>query len=92
MNEAPLICRRCAAVLEPGKGDFYVINIEALADPTPPTITQEDLERDIAGEIERLLEAMRDLSEQEALDQVYRRMAFFLCGACYRQWIEDPTG
>jgi hypothetical protein len=92
MNKSPLLCHRCAAELEPGKGEFYVVRIEAFADPTPPTITEEDLKRDIVGEIERLIEAMRDLSEQEALDQVYRRMTVYLCNACYRQWIESPTG
>jgi len=69
-----------------------VVRIEAFADPTPPNITKEDLERDIVGEVNRLIEAMGDMSEQEALDQVYRRMTLCLCGACYQQWIENPTG
>ncbi len=92
MNEVPLFCHRCAAELEPGKGQFYVVRIEAFADPTPPTITAEDLERDIAGEIDRLIKAMRNLSDQEAMDQVYRKMTVYLCLACYREWIENPTG
>jgi hypothetical protein len=92
MSESPLFCHRCAAELEPGRGQFYVVRIEAFADPTPPTITQEDLQRDIAGEINRLIEAMSHLSDQEAMDQVYRKMTIFLCSACYQQWIENPTG
>lgn len=92
MNESPLFCDRCAAELEPGRGQFYLIKIEAIADPTPPTITKEDLRRDIAGEIDRLMDAMRDISSQEAMDQVYRKLTLFLCNACYRQWIENPTG
>ena len=92
MNGCPLFCHRCAAELEAGQGQFYVVRIEAFADPTPPSITKEDLERDVLGEIDRLIEAMRDVSEQEAMDQVYRRMTVYLCKACYQQWIENPTG
>ena len=92
MNELPIICDRCAAELEPGLGHFHLIKIDALADPTPPNITKEDLSRDIAGEIERLLDATRGMSSQEALDQVYRRLTLYLCNACYHEWIENPTG
>jgi hypothetical protein len=92
MNESPLFCERCGAELEPGKGEFYVIRIETFADPTPPSITAEDLQRDIAAEIERLLASMRDLTEQEAMDQVYRKMTLCLCTACYQRWIEHPVG
>ena len=91
-HELPFFCDRCAAELEPGRGQFYLIKIEALADPTPPNITEEDLSRDTAAEIDRLLEQMRDVSGQEALDQVYRRLRLYLCNACYREWIENPTG
>ncbi len=91
MNELPLLCHRCGAELEPGKGEFYVVRIEAFADPTPPNITAEDLRRDIPAEIERLLASMRDLSEQEAMDQVYRKLTLYLCTACYRRWIEHPV-
>ena len=91
-DEAPLLCHRCGTELEPGKGDFYVVRIEALADPTPPSFSAEDLFRDVKAEIERLIEEMEGLSEQEAMDQIYRRLVLYLCGRCYRQWIEDPTG
>jgi hypothetical protein len=88
----PPACQRCGAELRPGSGDFYRVTIEAVADPTPPTFSAEDLAGDIRQRIERLLAQMEGLSEQEALDQVYRRLAFCLCGPCYRRWIEDPTG
>ncbi len=87
-----LVCRRCAAELLPGSGDFYVVRIEAVADPTPPAFTEEDLDRDTAAEITRLIAAMRDLSAEEAMNQVYREIDFRLCGPCYRQWIENPLG
>lgn len=90
-DESPLFCDRCTVELTPGKGDFFVIRIEAVADPSPPILDDEDLNRDVQSDYERLLESMRDLSAQEAMDQVYRRVTLYLCQTCYSQWIEDPV-
>ena len=87
-----LCCNRCGVELKPGEGNFYVVRIEAVADPTPPRFSEEDLQHDPRAEIERLIEQMRNLSAQAAMDQVYRRMIIYLCNPCYRQWIEYPTG
>jgi hypothetical protein len=54
--------------------------------------SDDDLNRDTRAEIARLIEQMRDLSERELMDQVYRRLVLYLCGPCYRQWIENPVG
>ena len=86
-----LACARCGAELTPGAGDFYVVRIEALADPSPPRFSEEDLAHDHRAEIERLIEQMWGLSERELMDQVYRQLVLYLCGPCYRQWIEDPV-
>jgi len=86
-----LLCHRCGVDLTPGEGDFYVVRIEAFADPTGPHITDADLDADIEAAIERILEELRGLSEAELMDQVYRRLTIHLCGRCYRQWIEDPA-
>ena len=91
-DQRSLLCARCGTELKPGTGNFYVVQIEALADPTPPTFSDEDLQHDPRAEIERLIEQMRELSEQELLDQVYRRLVVYMCGPCYRRWIEDPVG
>jgi hypothetical protein len=91
-DQLPTCCHRCGAELKPGQGNFYVVRIEALADPTPPTFSEEDLRRNIRAEIDWLIEQMRDLSEREAMDQVFRRLILYLCGPCYRQWIENPVG
>jgi hypothetical protein len=85
-------CARCLAELQPGRGDLYLVNIEAIADPYPPVFTDEDLRRDPREEIERILGEMGRLSAEEAMNQVYRRTAILLCGRCYRAWIEDPAG
>ena len=90
MTDVPLLCHRCGRMLHPSEGNFYIIKIEAVADPSPPNIPEEQL--DLEGEIERLIEQMRDKSERELMDQVYRRLTIHLCGACYKVWIENPTG
>jgi hypothetical protein len=88
----PLVCNRCAAVLTPGEGNFYVVRIEAAADPTPPTVDAEKLAGDFRSEMRHLIQQMNDQSEQELMDQVYRRLMFYLCADCYASWIENPTG
>ena len=70
----------------------YVVWIEALADPTPLSISDADLACDPSEEIDDLLEQMRSMSERELMDQVHRRMTIHLCRRCYEQWIENPTG
>ncbi len=86
------ICRRCGALLTPGKGDFYVVEVQAYAENSPPVITADDLAKDHHEEMQKLAEQMKGLSEQELMDQVHRHMTFYLCAACYGKWIENPTG
>jgi hypothetical protein len=83
-GDAPLLCHRCGAGLTPGEGDLWVVRIEAFS-------TEDQAAVDPSAEIDRLIEQMRDMSEQELMDQVFRRMTIHLCGTCYREWIEDPT-
>ncbi len=90
-DDATLLCHSCGAELHPGRGDLYVVRIDALADPTPPVITEDDLKRDLRAEIDRLVESLDRLSAQEAMDQVHRRLIIHLCVPCYRRWIEDPV-
>lgn len=91
-DDVHIFCHRCGAILTPGLGNFYVVRIEAFADPAPPDITQElAAGTNIGEEIDRLIEQMAASSGQELMDQVYRRMTLHLCGRCYRAWIENPT-
>jgi hypothetical protein len=92
MDEVPLFCDRCSVELTPGQGTFYVVRIEAFADPTPPLLDEPALARDPRREIRRLLASLADLSEQEILDQIHRRLVLYLCNDCYCFWIERPTG
>ena len=69
-TDSPLFCNRCNLELHPGEGNFYVVRIEAIADPTPPEFSLDDLRCDHRHEIEQLLNQMQGLSERELLDQV----------------------
>ena len=92
MPESPLPCHRCGKLLEPGRGDLYVVRIEAMADPFGLRVDAQDLEgRDLFEEMEKLIEQMRQMSPVDLMNQVYRRLTITLCGPCYRQWIEDPA-
>ena len=75
----------------PGKGNFYIVRIEAFADPTGPDIPPDQLGLDPGEEIDRLIEQMRGMSERELMDQVHRRLTIHLCGQCYNTWIENPA-
>lgn len=88
----PMACHRCGAELTPGEGTFYIVRIEAFADPTPPREGWTEPLEEIGADIERLIERMRHCSEQELMDQVYRRLTLLLCTPCYRRWIDNPTG
>jgi hypothetical protein len=91
-DSGPLFCDRCSTQLTPGAGNFYVVRIEAVADPAPPEIRAEELAgRDFAAEIRQVLDEAKDLSQQELLDQVYRRVTLYLCRRCFDAWIENPV-
>lgn len=90
-DDEPLLCSRCLKSLLPGRGEFFVVRIDAVADPTPPQISAEDLRRDTRRDWREILAALADVSSQEALDQVYRRVVIHLCNACFRVWIENPA-
>ena len=70
---------------------FFVVNIEAYPLPETPELDSRELKGDLKAYIEQLMAEMRGLSEQELLDQVYRRLSIFLCPSCYHDWIETPT-
>jgi hypothetical protein len=91
-GDSPTICRKCGALLTPVRGDFFVVEVEAYAENSPPVFTKEDLAKDHRAEMERLAKAMAELSPQEAMDTVHRHMTFFLCRPCHTVWIENPVG
>ncbi len=87
----PLHCHRCDRRVERGKGQFYVVRLDAICDPSPPSFSDKDLEEDFDAEIARLSSEIQEKPEQELVDQVYRRKFLCLCTVCYRGWIENPV-
>ena len=85
------LCHKCGITLQPGRGQLYVIRIEALADPYPPVITEQDLAEDTTKQMQQLVDQMNHMSERELQDQVARTLTIELCNRCYLLWIEDPT-
>ena len=88
---ASLHCKRCSKEVHPGRGDYYLVRIDAVADPQPPIITQEDLDPDVGAEIERLIRRMKSMSEQQLERQVFRQKVIYLCVRCFNRWIETPV-
>ena len=92
MLDSDLICHRCGALLKPGDGNFYLVRIESVADPTPPSLSGDESAGDVQERIKDLIEQMRGMSERELMDQIHRRLDLYLCGNCHHGWIENPTG
>jgi hypothetical protein len=91
-DSEPLFCDHCSRTLTCGEGRFYVVRIDAFADPTPPRITDKDQDlEEIRRQILALFEQLKDQSEREVMDQVFKRLVLYLCNACYGRWIENPT-
>jgi len=92
-NAAPIFCDRCLAILKPGDGNFYVVTIDAVADPAPPRFDHDmRSDRDLQQEIRDLIHQLESTSAREAADQVHRRVVIQLCLRCYGEWIENPAG
>lgn len=68
------------------------MDIRSVADPTPPVIAGDDLTRDAAREINRLVKRLARMTEKELAAQVYRRAIHCLCNACHARWVVDPFG
>ncbi len=88
----PVLCHRCGSVLTPGRGDFYVVRIEAVADPTPPDLSDAPPGEDLARQMHELIRQMEGMTERDMLDQVHRRLTVHLCRSCFTRWIDNPTG
>lgn len=87
-----LLCSRCGVTLQRGRDESYLVEIRAVADPSPPVFTEADLERDTELAIAELLARLRKMSERQLIEQVYRRRLYCLCAACHTSWADDPFG
>lgn len=64
--------------------------IEVFAAYDPLEVTFEDLTKDHAEEIRKLLEQCKGMTEEELMRDVYVKMEFDLCRPCQRAYIENP--
>lgn len=90
MDADPSLCHRCGSLLRAGRGEFWLVHIDAVADPSPPDV--DEAAGEAPEDMSALVESMRDLSERELMDQVHRRLRLTLCNRCFARWIERPTG
>ncbi len=91
--EAMLVCARCSAMLKPGNGSFFVVKIEAFADPSGPSSEESaPTAKELRQQLETLVKQLHNVSPQEAMDKIHRRLTIHFCKKCYPSWIENPAG
>lgn len=92
-DESPLFCDRCLKILHYGRGEFFQVNIHAVADPSPPDLDAYGFSpQETGGEtFNELVRQMSSVSAREAMDEVMRRVQINLCNDCFKTWIEEPA-
>lgn len=90
--EGALPCARCGVGLRAGRGEWHVVEVRVVADPSPPTFDVEDLEADTEVAIDELLTRLRGLTDRQLREQVYARRLHVLCARCQTRWLADPFG
>lgn len=85
-----ITCDRCGKGLLIDEDVRYEVKIIVKAACDPMELTAEDVAQSREDQINRLLEALKDLSPQEAQDQVYREFSFDLCLRCQREYLQNP--
>ena len=87
-------CASCGRAIPP-EDLTYRLRVDLFADPTPPSIGDEDLVADNREEWDRLIAAMSAMSDSQAeeeRDKVFERYEFTLCAECRRQYHEQLAG
>ncbi len=86
-----VICDRCGRAVP--RHAHYRVRIDVVADPSPPELTQEDLnETDFDWSVAQLLEEMKHATADELEDSVARSFEFRICRSCQLRLIRDPLG
>lgn len=85
-----LTCDGCDRPLLLESDVRYEVRIEVKAAYDPMELTDEDLARDHTADLARLIAKLDHITEQEAMDQVYRTFRFDLCLPCQRRYLEQP--
>ncbi len=86
-----VLCDRCGRFIP--RNDHYRVRIEVAADPSPPDITQDDLEEaDFDRTLAQLLEEMRDVPAEDLEDAVAKTFEFRICRPCQLRFSQNPLG
>ncbi len=88
--ELDIHCDRCGKGLLIDSNVRYEVTIEVKAAYDPLEITEEDLSEDLEGQMEETIDEAKELSEQEAMDEIYKKMTFNLCSSCQSEFISSP--
>jgi hypothetical protein len=87
-----ITCDRCGKNLLTEEDVRYLVRVEVWAAYDPMEISPDDLAGDRTDEIRDLVQRLDGMTEQEAMDSVYRKFVFDLCPACQRGYLADPLG
>jgi hypothetical protein len=85
-------CDRCGKGLLVDHDVRYEVRIEVKAGFDPPELTRDDLDRDWAAEIRKLLDSIEDEDATSLEEEVYVRRRYDLCPPCRAAWLADPFG
>ena len=86
-----LICDRCGNGLLLDAPVRYEVRIEVKSAYDPLELTSEDL-ADAAAGLKNAVESAKNLSAEEAQDEVYREFRFDLCRTCQKAFLKAPLG
>ena len=85
-----LTCDGCGAPLLVESDVRYEVKIEVKAAYDPLEITDDDLAKDHAAEMAKLIAQLQGVTEAQAMDEVYRSFRFDLCLPCQRKYLKKP--
>ena len=86
-----ILCDRCGRAVP--SHAHYRVRIDVVADPSPPQITQEDLdETDFDWTIGQLMEEMKTIPTDELEDAVAKHFEFRICRPCQLRFLRNPLG
>jgi len=88
--ERSLVCNMCGKTLMLDEDVRYEVRINVYCAADPIEIGPGELERDLRGELARLLRQAEEMDEQELLDSVHREFKFHLCPRCQKAYLKNP--
>jgi hypothetical protein len=84
-----LTCDRCGNGLLLDAPVRYEVRIEVKSAYDPMELTDEDLEK-AGDEMKKAVDALRNVSAEDAMDEVYKEFRFDLCRTCQKTYIQGP--